>query len=1154
MALKLYRALLPYGIALGSTALALWLSLWFGPLMNRSIGTFFYMAIITSTWYGGLRPGIVSIVLSFVALDIFLIAPLGQFQGTASDDWIRLGIFTVVSLVISFLTSNLRYSKRKVEKLSRQLQAESADRLKVALTAAQMGMWDWDLVSGEISWSPEHEQLFGFAPGQFDGRYETFDAHLHPEDRPGLNQAVTHALQNRVPYQHEFRVIWADGSIHWIEGRGHALYDAAGNPVRMSGTVMAIDQRKQTEIKLQEQEALLRLFARSAPAGIAMFDCEMRYVMASQRWVDSYGLDSVESLIGRSHYEVFPELPERWRQVHQRCLAGAVEKCDEDQFVRLNGMVQWFAWEARPWYRAMGEIGGIIIFSVDITPRKQTEFALQQLNAELEQRIAERTGELRATNDRLLATLAEQQQTQLLLLEKAQLLDLAHDTIMTCDLNATITFWNRGAELMYGWSKAETTGQNAHELLKTEYPLPLVEIQALLFKQGYWEGELVHWNRAGQRLVVASRWVLQTDDLGRPMKILEINNDITVQKQSEQALQQYAAEVEDLYNHAPCGYHSLDGDGMVIRMNETELNWLGYAAEEVLGRKQFVDLITPQSRAVFAQSFSKLKQQGWIHDLEFQLLSKDGHTRWVSFNSTAIYDEVGNFVMSRSTVFDITDRKRTETERQQIELALKVSEERLRLSLDLTHIGSWDMHLPSQAIVWNDNHFTLLGLQPNQHKPCYELWRSCVHPDDLPWVEQKYVESIQNQTDYAAEYRVVYPDGSAHWLMARARAIVDAMGHPLRSIGVLLDITERKQIEASLRQSEETFRSLSEFSPTGIFLCDAGGRCIYTNPRFDQIVGCTAAEALHEGWLCLVHPEDRDWVMAEWQAIVAAGREGDIDNLRYQNHQGRICYTHVRLVPIKTTDGTVNRFVGVMEDVTAQREIDRMKQEFISVVSHELRTPLTSIRGALGLVAGGIYDKKPEKKQEMIKIAARQSDRLVRLVNDILDLRRLESGQARFEFQSCAAIDLMQQSVDVMRSQADQGQISLMIMPTAAVVWADADAMVQTLTNLLSNAIKFSPPHSTITLSATAEGLLTCFSVQDQGRGIPADQLKSIFGQFQQVDASDSREKGGTGLGLAICATIVEQHGGQIWVESAVGTGSTFYFTVPVPSPHYKDS
>ncbi|HEY9707914.1 MAG TPA: PAS domain-containing protein, partial [Oculatellaceae cyanobacterium] len=411
---KFRKRFLPYAVAIGSTAIALLLRLWLEFLLSRSMGAFFYLAIIVSAWYGGLRPGFVAVVLSTLAINYFLIPPRYQFWFEQPKDVFELGTFLLVAFLINLLTSNFRDSKQKIERLSQQLAQENAQQLRMALSAAQMGMWDWNIVTGEINWSPEHEQLFGLSPGTFDGKYETVEACLHPDDREKLNQAVERSRRERVPYQHEFRVVWADGSIHWIEERGQAFYDEAGQPVRMTGTVMAIDDRKLAEM------------------------------------------------------------------------------------------------------------------------------ALVRLNCELEQRVQERTAELTEVNERLLEAL----------------------------------------------------------------------------------------------------------------------------------------------------------------------------------------------------------------------------------------------------------------------IALRESEERRRLALDLTHTGFWDLHLPSGKLIWNDNHFTLLGLAPNDIEPSYELWRSRIHPDDIGWVEQRFLESIENHADYTNEYRVVHPDNSVHWVMGRGKAIYDELGQPVRSLGVLLDISDRKRAEETLQQYE----------------------------------------------------------------------------------------------------------------------------------------------------------------------------------------------------------------------------------------------------------------------------------------------------------------------------------------------------------------
>jgi signal transduction histidine kinase len=195
----------------------------------------------------------------------------------------------------------------------------------------------------------------------------------------------------------------------------------------------------------------------------------------------------------------------------------------------------------------------------------------------------------------------------------------------------------------------------------------------------------------------------------------------------------------------------------------------------------------------------------------------------------------------------------------------------------------------------------------------------------------------------------------------------------------------------------------------------------------------------------------------------------------------------------------------------------------------------------------GIYDNKPEKAKRMVEIALTDSERLVRLVNDILDLERLDSGRVTLVKEVCDATALIQQSVDGVQALAESAAINLCLFPVSAQVWAAPDSIIQTLTNLLSNAIKFSPSNTTITLTAQPQSDHVLFQVKDQGRGIPVDKLEAIFGRFQQVDASDSRSKGGTGLGLAICQSIVQQHGGRIWAESTLGEGSSFYFTLPVP-------
>lgn len=244
-------------------------------------------------------------------------------------------------------------------------------------------------------------------------------------------------------------------------------------------------------------------------------------------------------------------------------------------------------------------------------------------------------------------------------------------------------------------------------------------------------------------------------------------------------------------------------------------------------------------------------------------------------------------------------------------------------------------------------------------------------------------------------------------------------------------------------------------------------------------------------------------------------------------------------------DGAVNGHVWSFRDVTHLHELNRLKDEFVSIVSHELRTPLTSIRGSLGLLGSGKMGELSQQAERMVGIATENSDRLVRLIDDVLDLERIEQGRMELAPRSVELARIAGHAIETMRGLAERREVVLASDVEAIELEADPDRLMQVLTNLLSNAIKFSPAGATVTLGGRLERGWVQITVRDEGRGIPESMLESIFGRFKQVDASDRRAHGGTGLGLAICRSIVNQHMGRIWVESVEGEGSTFQVQLP---------
>lgn len=387
------------------------------------------------------------------------------------------------------------------------------------------------------------------------------------------------------------------------------------------------------------------------------------------------------------------------------------------------------------------------------------------------------------------------------------------------------------------------------------------------------------------------------------------------------------------------------------------------------------------------------------------------------------------------------------------------------------------------------------------------------------------------------------------------------------NIALQQEIQDRKQIEIALRQSEEQIRLITNNLPVLIAYVDANQRYYFNNQAYEYWLGQAPAKLYGKSIKTVTEPGYYKNIRPHVEAALRGNQVTYESELIFKD--GRIHSVSVSYIPhlevVEHGEANIKGFFALTTDISERKAIERMKDEFIAVVSHELRTPLTSLHGSLKLVATGRLGHLSEEGQQMLAIADDSTDRLVRLVNSVLDLQRIESGEVTMDACTCNAADLVKQATETIQTMARQHNIKIRTQLEPLSIWADPDYIVQTLTNLIGNAIKFSAPSTTITLrlqldvdskhAHRAERSkevkmalpgVALFCVQDNGQGIPADKLTSIFERFQQVDSSDSRKKGGTGLGLTICRKIIEQHGGKIWAESQVGEGSSFYFTVPL--------
>ncbi|PZO12925.1 MAG: diguanylate cyclase [Leptolyngbya foveolarum] len=392
------------------------------------------------------------------------------------------------------------------------------------------------------------------------------------------------------------------------------------------------------------------------------------------------------------------------------------------------------------------------------------------------------------------------------------------------------------------------------------------------------------------------------------------------------------------------------------------------------------------------------------------------------------------------------------------------------------------------------------------------------------------------------------------------------------------EIRDHQQVDNALRQSEAQLRLVTNNLPVLIAYVDRHQRYQFNNQIYEEWLGFSPKEIYQKTMKQVMCEADYNRIQPYVETVLAGEQVSYESELTFKDDRDRsvsVTYLPHREVSEnsqsakgKLSAGEVKGFFALTMDISDRKAIERMKDEFIAVVSHELRTPLTSIHTSLKLLATGLLGDLLEEGQEMLTVADENTDRLVRLVNNVLDLQRIESGEVTIDACDCNTAELVKQAAETMQGMTQQHDIEVTLRAESLSIWADPDYIMQTLTNLLGNAIKFSAPGKKVYLSVGSAGASSevssnvfpntptaaLFCVRDEGQGIPTDKLHSIFERFQQVNSSDSRKKGGTGLGLTICRKIVEQHGGKIWAESQLGKGSRFYFTVPLsavisPSP-----
>ncbi len=691
----------------------------------------------------------------------------------------------------------------------------------------------------------------------------------------------------------------------------------------------------------------------------------------------------------------------------------------------------------------------------------------------------------------------------------------------------------------------------------SQFVLPItVAVVVLFFAWGIgwlWQGSL--------RQMVKSRTV-ELSEANR-----QLGQEMTERKLAEDALRRYATEMADLYDRAPVGYHSLDAEGVFVRINDTELAWLGYERDELLWRKRFQDLLSPESAITFERSFPDFKERGWIKDLEFDMVRKDGSLLPVLLSTIIVRGDTGGYLMDRSTVYDITERRRTEN-------ALRQREAELREAQRLAQVGSWEWDTSENVLQWSDELYRIAGITRTNEVLSYQSLERFYTPDSFLCLTHMMEHTRKTGEPYDGELETRDTSGATGWIYIRGEARRNEQGVITGLRGTVQDITQRKRVEtellrhrehlellvaertAELRESELRYRTVADFTADWETWRGEDGRYRYVSPASEQITGYPAAAFLADASLLerIIHPDDRELLVCHLKEQRTQSAPATME-FRIRRADGKISWIEHICQAVYDDAGNYAGSRASNRDITkrkhaedALREADQRKDQFIAILGHELRNPLAPIRNAAELLYQGTA-LTPDQVRWAAELLNRQVSHITRLVDDLLDVSRITRNKVQLQRIPVDLAEIATRALEQTRPLLEEARHRLFTsFPSQSLtVEADPIRLAQIISNLLTNSAKYTDPGGKVWLTVTEEEHYAVVQVRDTGIGIHHDLLPRIFDMFIQEEQGLDRARGGLGLGLTLVKSLVEMHGGHVEAQSpGRGQGSTFTVRLPM--------
>lgn len=983
------------------------------------------------------------------------------------------------------------------------------------------------------------ERISGFTVGEvYGGGARLFLSCIHPDDLGRVRGAFEELFHSGAPYDVECRIRRKDGRWLWIHDRALSTYVKDG--VRYAdGLLSDITRRKQAEESLRRSEEKFRRLVTNLPDVTWTSNANGETTYISPNVTDAFGYTPEEMCergdelwLGRIHPDDSKRVIERYQALFAEGRPFDVEyqvQCKDGHWI-------WVHDRALSTFMEDGVLYADGVF-VDITEKKRAE------------------KELRQSEERL-----------------RSLIETSRDWVWEVDATGHYTYCSARVKDLLGYEPEEVIGKTPFDFMPSEEAKRVgAEFAAIAQeRRALLNLENINLHKDGREVIFETSGLPMFNPDGSLAGFRGLDRDITERKRAQQA-QAFLASIVESSTDAIVGATT---EGVIISWNQGAQALFGYRAEEVIGKHASM-LVVPEQRELPRKVSDTLGRGEGLAPFEGVGLKKDGRRVEVLLSASSIVDPQGLVVGSSVVIRDITERKRMEE-------SLRESEEQFRqLAENVRQVFFVAQLQPLRLIYISPAYEQIFKRSRQEAYERPESWLEAVHDEDYERTTEFYRKCFQTG-EGATEYRIVWPDGSMRSAREQVFPVRDAAGALYRVVGTVEDITERRQAEET-QQRARAYRTLIEASLDPLVTISAGGKITDVNAATEKITGIARQELIGTDFADYFSDPPR--ARAGYQQAFRDGwvqdfelglrhRDGRITPVVYnasvyRDEHGQVAGVFAAARDIserKRVEQELRKLTDELEERVSQRTAElaslndrlsraleqaevanRTKGEFLANMSHELRTPLN---GIIGMTDLALDTELSSEQREYLAMAKASADSLLTIINDILDFSKMEAGKLEFESVEFDLRGSLGTALKTLALRAQEKGLELNFHASSEVpevVVGDPTRLRQIVVNLVGNAIKFTE-HGEITVRVALEaertdGVMLHFSVADTGAGIPNEKLEAIFGAFTQLDSSTARRFGGTGLGLAISRQLAELFGGRLWVESAVGQGSTFHFT-----------